>query len=79
MQRKCVWNKAFLLGTTYLFTLQRHYLHLFIEKIDKKKTTNGFQQFVVREVFGRISFHFGHTRYSSGLHDFQPHGINCLN
>ena len=24
-QKRCVWNKAFLLGSTYLFTLQRHH------------------------------------------------------
>ena len=29
---RCVWNKAFLLIPTYLFTLQRHYLYLSTEK-----------------------------------------------
>ena len=31
-KERCIWNKSFLLGLTYLFTVQRHYLCLFIEK-----------------------------------------------
>ena len=32
IQKNCVWNKSFALGSSYLLTLQRHYLYLWIEK-----------------------------------------------